>query len=598
MVETKSINQDNRRVDKKVVVVNDDKRKQISSILMGHNKNGIVLGDGTYVNVDEIEAALEESLRSQETGTYIVSKKGNVTSIKELVEIIVQAAINRSGAIDIKGQNPKVTNQDARNWDVISTDGRRVPKGVAFLGNGVIQLPNGLYVSLDEIQIALKEYMFAHKIKVSSTKIKSIAPTPTKEKEIMVGIVRKKKSKAYLGLLPLILLLASCKINATPAMKDMNYEVITEEIVDPGGLDISIEKQTIIDILNNINMGDKLEVKDGQEFHTNSLHTNTSKTMGKEFDKEGKKAGQYKISGIAIIKDGKLISYIEDFYGKDNTTNLGEYVLKVITEKGLSPEEIEIQFCLGTYPDRTALGWISAEELLGTENLIKIVTTYKEPIIDTKNITGLIENFTGDTITLEDGSTIVIVDKDGNLLKKGDKVTSSTGQEYTIETLEYVNEQEGKRTLAFDLTPFILLVPLAYAKEYKKRGEIHKFEDEESYKEFIKSFYESKRLYENESGFFSSLRKTFSREERIIANLPEDKIAEVYDAIMRHAQAGDFELGPSDKIFFEGGKVKKYNSKKQITEDISEIVMKDIIKIIESSYERNGTRLHPKNEKR
>ena len=115
-INTESVNPDLDRKDKSVTIKDKNGLEQrSSSIMMGYNKQGIVLADGSFISEEDIEKAIQEELKRQEPGTLIVHKK-NLAQINldELFEMIKEIA----GAIIIEGKNPNVKNQDSRNWGV------------------------------------------------------------------------------------------------------------------------------------------------------------------------------------------------------------------------------------------------------------------------------------------------------------------------------------------------------------------------------------------------------------------------------------------------------------------------------------------------
>lgn len=600
---TEAVSQDNNNARQdKTVIVNDRENhtKRVSSIMMGYNKAGIQLKDGEFVNADELLVALEQAVSSLEAGTIIINKKGEPLTeekIQELFELAAEAA----GKIVIKEQNQNITNQDANNWSVVSTDGREFKKGVVFLGNDGIQLTQGEYISKEEFLKALQEYMI---LKPPQETIPPIEETEKEEKEqkenkktLRVTKKYKNKASAWLALSALLITLllslniADKYVNIIETFQKhtIEYQIDLESLTEE-------EMQNLINQeINNLTLGETVEVKDGDEFYiTSQTKDGESKTIGKEFSKEGKEAGQYKITGFSIVdKNGNVIAYIEDFNALLSAPNLGDFIKEVCEKNNLQHSDIEAIVHLGNNKDNTRLGWINVKKLIDSnditqemiESIVKDGTSFSGEI-DAK------ENF----ITLDNGTTIQIKDANGNLITPGSTVIGSDGREYVInnlsektETNEIISQQKDGKKIVFDIqdanlalaaAPLIAAVGAAIANKKKNKNaqdnpEFFQFENDENYQQFLKEFQDEKAKYEKESSFGKMLKRIFYQKEVDIAQqLTTEQTEQLYTIIMQH-NGKDYTINKEDKIEFKNGKIflKQPNGSSQ---DITPFIMEDI----------------------
>ena len=614
-ITTESVNPELNRKDKSVTIKDKNGVEQrSSSIMMGYNKQEIVLADGSFISEEDIEKAIQEELKRQEPGTLIVHKKTLAQiNLDELFEIIKEIA----GAIIIEGKNPKVNNQESRNWGVQGKNGEIIDKGVAFLGNKGIELSPGTYVSLEEIRKALEDYVYAKKVpkKGPEPPKPPQGPEPPKppqepeeEQEIIVArVVRKYKSGVAAFLIPVMMFIGGIDIDTR--YKEIVYQRILTSETTTQSVDYDIHgenhrretaEEMVDRAIKEIEMGDKVPVKDGEEFYVNSNETGSSKTMGEEFKKEGKEAGDYQVTGFAIVVNGEPIEYIEDFNGIDDQSKLKEFVEETLKKHNLTIDDIEIKIHLGSNKDGSRLGWIDITELITTDTITPELI--KEIVEDYSAGSGTITDFTGDTITLSDGTTIKIVDENGNFLKPGTEVTGSDNQKYRIEKLDVTTETKTISTpeeitesvpdgikvewklnnLALAASLITALYAIANAlSTYKKNKEseenpsLFEFENEKQYIEFKIEFRKAKKKYEEESKFGKLMRRVFiGKNTDIIQRLTPEQAKEVYAIIKRHSGI-DYIIGPNDKIEINGGQIYLHYADKHI-QNITDIVIEEI----------------------
>ena len=606
---TKSVNKNLPREDKSVVLTDEHgKSKKTSSIMMGYNKDGVVLGDGNFVSEEDIRRALEEAVEKQESGTIIVNSKGEVLDIRELLELVKKAA----GAVIVEGPSSKVRNQDSREWSIRGKNGEVVSKGVAFLGNEGFELKPGVYVSVEELEKALKDYMFAtRKGKVTDDETETEELDPKTEGKIVVRVDRKRKTPIAPIIAAAIILVASGL-----SLEDNVVEAVTQEVVERPGyiqvIDYDIYRQYGIyetaeeaaeRMISELQMGDSVKVNDGQAFNVDSLESGQSKTMGHEFKDEGKEEGYYRVSGFSIVVDGEIVEYIEDFDGLDDTTKLQDFINETLKKHNLDKNDIQIKIHLGINGDYTRLGWIDITDLINKETITQDML--EEKIASESVVAGTIENYRGTTIPLPDGSYIVIVDENGNFIKPGSKVIASNGKEYILEDLRiseeerietetittYENEVVGKKLIwkLKDTGLIAAMIPALFNiinainnyrknKKSEKNPNFFEFATEEQYHEFREEFRKAKEKFEKGSKFKNVMKRIFiGKRVDTMKRLTSEQAESVYASIKRHAGI-DFVLGKDDTIKIKEGKIIIYYHDGHFL-DITDIVMADIASI-------------------
>jgi len=131
--------------------------KKTSSIMMGYNKQGIVLENGQYVSWEEVELAINETLSNNKENTVCICKKnGKRIEPAAIVEDILERSIEKTYLT--RETSDKISNQQAAEVSIHEGE-KEYPKGIEMLGNNGIQLPDGKYVSRQEIELALQDYI-------------------------------------------------------------------------------------------------------------------------------------------------------------------------------------------------------------------------------------------------------------------------------------------------------------------------------------------------------------------------------------------------------------------------------------------------------
>lgn len=639
-ITTESIN-DTPREDKSVTVSSNGGSKRVSSMMFGYNKAKIKLKDGSFANTDELIAAMEDAVSKQEEGTLIINEKGETLTpeqMRELMAFVAEAA----GKVIIGEQSEKITNQTAPKWGVQGPSGKVHSKGAVFLGNGGIQLPSGEYVSVEELEQALSEYM----ILVPKKKEEPIppvipepdpepkpepdpepepsepeqtdpepiepepdpieptdpeqTPNPTKDEKVL-KVTRKYKNRASIWCALLSVTLAAI-LALGIAVKPIEVErAIDRTVIEYQMQDGVLTEEQIVDLVNDIinkyKMGEDVTVKDGQEFGvTSNPEETTKKTMGEEFKLENKEAGEYRISGFAIWYDGNIYEFLEDFNGELTDPSIGQYIDEVCEKHNLPKDEIDFMVHVGTNSG-TRLGWIDLSELINSEDLTQEVID--KAIENSQKFFDRIENFKGDKITLSNGDVISLYKEDGTMIQNGDVVTSERGIQYTVNNIRLENVQDKytevvgeEKNLIFDFTaPEIaismapLVAALAFAianhkknKQAKENPAFVSVANSEEKERFVKEFQKAKEEYEKTSNFGKVMKRIFFRKEI-------DQMQELTEEQMRELYDAierhanrDFVLGSNDSINIKNGRILIEYHDGGVM-DITDIVMQDLYSI-------------------
>lgn len=611
--EVKQANAAKQRYDKMAVVRDQmGKTAKTSSLLFGYNKKGIKLADGDYISAPELSQAIIDAMANLKEGTKVVSSKGKTLNPDDLLATVKEAA----GAIIV---NEKMPNGNQYRWSVKGAEsGPTVSKGIAMVGNK-IALKNGDYLSADEVLKALNDYVIVEKKDKSIPPFTPIPqppsvpiappappeppgaiehPAPTVNTVHTVRVVRKYRNRlsAWLATLAVSLFLisgvgkASSKstIEVPKNVTDEIVQIVTSEDLDYDLNKIDYEgltsEQAILkQVLSHMNMGDYAKVEDGDVLTTMGDLTGTAKEMGKEFSLEGKQAGDYAITGIAVVHDGKVIDYIESFNLEDTTTNLADYVMNVCNKQDLSFGDIKLNVHMGSNTEVTRLGWIDGSAIFENSELTE--QAMQEIVDKGSSYQGTIEDFKGDFITLDNGATINIRDNMGNLLQSGTHVIGSDGGEYIISNLSIEQKRDNNPEATHPIMPeeemsestkitwriqdckvAVAIAPLVGAlaasvatkkknDEENKHPQFYKFEDEPEYKKFRDDFIRNGEEYRKKSSFGKMVKRIFYRKETdVMQNLTEEQVRELYK-IIHSLNTRDYHYQSTDHIIMRDGHI-------------------------------------------
>lgn len=145
--------------------------KKTSNIMMGYNKDNIILPDGVYISLTELESSLDNELAKISDNKVIIAKNtGKKVDVSEL-KTIIRETLNKKAQLSLDGKSEKIV---AQNTEKVSIKGENkdkfVEKGVFMFGKNGINMPEDKYVNREEFEKTISEYEFVEKIKNTETK--------------------------------------------------------------------------------------------------------------------------------------------------------------------------------------------------------------------------------------------------------------------------------------------------------------------------------------------------------------------------------------------------------------------------------------------
>lgn len=428
---------------------NGGEEKRTSNIMMGYNKDGITLDNGDYLELDEVIKAIEESLKEDKENTSIICKKtGKKVGPAEALEGILGEAIKGS-TLGIE-DSFVFDNQNSVSVQINDVSGKTYDKGHLMLGQ--IQMPNGEYVSVEEINAAINNYVFmtpGEEVIVTPPKEIPQKETPTKEtpvveptkeeetkekkeeKEEKHKIIKRIRKKIVL--IPLIigvsayilsgLSMQEIEAKSVTELNNLDYQV--QEMVSTTSHIYESDEEVLQRIQSDIKVGEEASVLDGQKYYASSDYEYGGNNLSGTFGSVTRPEGEYTVDRVSVLHDGHIIN-VDAEEGKD----INQILEETAKEYGVEVSELEAKASLVG----PVSGWVPIDAL--NQNADK-TPQIKETVVEVSAsdlISGSIENFEGDTIVV-DGSTIKIKDENGNLLKDGTVVKSEDGKEFRISSL-------------------------------------------------------------------------------------------------------------------------------------------------------------------
>ena len=427
------------RHDKAVIVhsVKDGQeiRHKTSNLMLGYMQ----LPNGEYVNASEIGKALDTALsqtnQENEEITVKIKEKatGKMIDVQEFKKMIAEVARERA-KLNIGERSPKIKNPYAVGVDVRSDSKQEwIHRGNFMLGKNGIQLPNGEYTNIDEIEQAIGKYVM-----VKQEEIEVPPPAP-------IEPVQPKKKETRWKVWPLI--------TAAVAIASLGFGINknTQEIPVQGNIgfenkqvaEYTVSKQEIVyenseDIINRIigrtGIGDQIYAKEGTVVHESSDFTvpgaaNGEGTYGEE---ELLQSGNATIDYISLIDETGNIVRVA--YDKSEGANIGEFIDRATKENGFDVNKGKVMIHISSqYKDKEGsvtgvqAGWTDFKDLINEQDNIPQVksTTY------TDEIRGTQYDYSG-TINLPDGDQIQM----NRLDPIGRTVTSVNGIVYKLDDLD------------------------------------------------------------------------------------------------------------------------------------------------------------------
>lgn len=471
---------DPSREDKKVIVTTSDgKSKQTSHILLGYNKdaNGnpiIQLQDTTYVSSEDIINALLEAFAKVSNDEVVVAKSTGKKVTAEDLQVIISLC-GKLGKITLD-ESKKITNQVAKAVQVTGKDATTAKRsGTMMLGNDGYQLPNGEYVSLSEIETAVKDfYVVKKKDGIVIPPIGPIGPIgpkdkgpippiipvgpfspngkdpippvmPTEEEKDEVNHIddekkeEKKSEKVIkrikLRIIPIISAIYLFLLGLGIHNDDKSIDIPTLvasiiELQDEKGL---TTEEALKEVYAGLKIGDTISVPEGTKVHESSDYeyggANKIGTIGNEVIP----AGEYNIEYISIINpaDGSIVKVAVE-PGVSFKDTLDEAAAKL----GVDYKDLEGKIHI----NNPIAGWIDVDlsvvgqEVTELENASKYVVDGQKYAVSEKGDAVYDEQIAIDT----DKGPVTFALSD--YTKDGDIIVGSDGEEYRIEGIVKASE--------------------------------------------------------------------------------------------------------------------------------------------------------------
>lgn len=437
------------RDDRTVYVTpQNGEEKKTSSIMMGYNKQGIELENGEYVNFDEVSEAINKELQTDEPNIVYVSKKtGKKIAKPEVIEELFKDVIAVSNGLKISEDNSIQNQNTARIAIEEYAKNKEHNKGVMMFGNEGIELPNGDYVLISEIESALENYvrMTPSEIIEIDEPTKGQDPKQKPKKEEKYRVIDRIKKK--MTIIPIVIAIAGTLATGFKMEPTFTTEVVqndrTEAIYMVDELHEKSEQELIeeaVERIQDIKTGDKIQMEEGIEYHESSTYKYGGANKSAEFGGKYREAGEYNVEYISILNDGERVQV-----KYNEGESLGENLKETADRLGVSISDLESYLHIGG----PVSGWVSTDDLVKFQ--VDKSLEDKNVILETsKNIKVENKDFNGSTISINENGTNVdlkVVDENGNLLNPGSIVTGSNGVKYRIQdyNLEQKLDKEEKQ---------------------------------------------------------------------------------------------------------------------------------------------------------
>lgn len=437
------------RDDRTVYVTpQNGEEKKTSSIMMGYNKQGIELENGEYVNFDEVSEAINKELQTDEPNIVYVSKKtGKKIAKPEVIEELFKDVIAVSNGLKISEDNSIQNQNTARIAIEEYAKNKEHNKGVMMFGNEGIELPNGDYVLISEIESALENYVRMTPSEIieieDPTKGQDTKQKPKKEEKYRVIDRIKKK----MTIIPIIIAIAGTLATGFKMEPTFTTEVVkndrTEAIYMVDELHEKSEQELTeeaVERIQDIKTGDKIQMEEGIEYHESSTYKYGGANKSAEFGGKYREAGEYNVEYISILNDGERVQV-----KYNEGESLGENLKETADRLGVSISDLESYLHIGG----PVSGWVSTDDLVKFQ--VDKSLEDKNVILETsKNIKVENKDFNGSTISINENGINVdlkVVDENGNLLNPGSIVAGSNGVKYRIQdyNLEQKLDKEEKQ---------------------------------------------------------------------------------------------------------------------------------------------------------
>lgn len=414
-----------KRDDRTVYVTPQNGEEQkTSSIMMGYNKQGIALENGSYVSFEEVSAALKSALSSDGSNVkYACKRTGKKVDSSRLIEEIFNEAVKQNSTIKLTEDEAMQNQHSAAVSLVEHSKGVTHNKGVMMLGNEPVKLPNGEYILAGELQRALADY-----VKLTPTVIEK-EPEQKNKKYRVIDRIKKK-----LRILPVIIALTGTLLSGFKMMPTYTNQTVLDSRVAAAVEVTSREDKTdeqileeAIEKVGTITTGSKIDMQEGIKYHESSDYKYGGANKQAEFGGKFREAGEYNVDYISILNNGHIeqVKYNEG-------ESLGQNLKETADRLGVSISDLESYIHVGG----PVSGWVS------TDDLVKFqagqIKQSENAFIENK-LKGQTDNFNGNTISINDNGeevTLQVVDENGKELKSGSLITGSNGETYRLDSLD------------------------------------------------------------------------------------------------------------------------------------------------------------------
>ena len=471
------------RKDKSTFITEGDLSMRSSNIMLGNNNKN--LQDGVYVNEDEIKNALSKYLNESSENKVIKSKKTGIkVSVDEILEKTFKCLKN-SSVIKLGEKNSKIKNQDSRTVYIKGTGIKNFKRaGILMLGNKGFKLPCGEYILEEELQNALKEYVFSNEKKDEKSKSSeeffkhlegeeiTLKPSDVKvldidEKNIknqnnedilnkllnmnadssieikhneekkddipnLDNLVSKKhkvkrKNKKFLG--TALLLASTVAFLSTLGVTGGNIKqkkIVTKSIEytvqNYEEKEIKETYKELSDrIADSLVIGNDSYFPEGVDYHESSDYDFGGRNNNDTIGNKLREEGNYNVDYFSILKDGKIV-YVESNNGK----NLNETINKVSKALNCNEEELQARIHFG---GEKVTGWTDFDD-------------YKDKTgIKRKSHTE--DVYLGTTIGImeDNGKNAVIINDNENKIEVpfeniGDKIDGKNNKSYVVTDIQ------------------------------------------------------------------------------------------------------------------------------------------------------------------
>ena len=432
-----------------------------SNVMMGYNRRGLNLPSGEYVSADELSSAMTSFLmEDSENKTIVCRSTGKVVDVSSLTSTVIEALVAGPG-VTLVGKSDKITNQTTYTYGI---RGDEKQTRVFMAGNKGFEMPNGEYVTLDELQGAISDYVYM--VKDDPVIVPPIFPpvgpgdnemdppthTPTggdnepitpeepkdefdepskddKERHVVTG--RRKWEKwqtiAIAVGTAIIMLVASLGLDNVLAQKQIT------EIQEKASYSISqMSEQQIFETaeeavqraVSELSTGDSVFVEEGTRFdHESDKATDKHGIIGQGLRQEG----NYTLEYVSILDGDNNIIDVEFQEG----VNLGEIVNQTLEERGLTLSDVQVRVHIGG----PVAGWIDVADILSEESITPQLIESKFVVESTYE--GVDQNFDGtlDISTSNGTVELDVMNPDGTLVSGGSTVIGSDGNTYTVDNI-------------------------------------------------------------------------------------------------------------------------------------------------------------------